>query len=131
MRPQTCNAIVEFLADYDAVVEIGIGRRPDVAAGLAATGTAVTATDVHHRDVPAEVRFVIDDVTDPTAAVYADAEAIYGLNLPPELHRPSLSLARSVGAEFVFTTLGHDQPAVPVERRTIPGDTLFLATDRP
>ena len=131
MEPQTCNAIVEFLADYDAVVEIGIGRRPDVAAALSARGTRVTATDVHHRDVPTGVRFVIDDVTEPTRSVYADAEAIYGLNLPPELHRPSLARARSVGADFVFTTLGHDQPAVPVERRTVPGDTLFLATDRP
>ena len=127
MRSVTCEALVASLASYESLVEIGIGRRTDVAAGLAAAGARVVATDVHRRTVPERVTFVRDDLTDPDPGIYADAEAIYALNLPPELHRPAWTLARRSGADLLFTTLGGDQPQVPVSRRTVPGDTLFVA----
>ena len=72
-------------------------------------------------------RVVRDDVTDPDQQVYADADAIYALSLPPELHRPALDLALEVNASLLFTTLGGDPPAVPVEPETLPGTTLFAA----
>jgi hypothetical protein len=108
-------------------VEVGVGQRPEVAAALADAGKRVTATDVHPREVPAAVDFERDDVVDPDPAVYRDADAVYALNLPPELHRPTLDVARRHDAAFLFTTLGGDQPAVPVERETLPGETLFVA----
>jgi len=111
----------------DPVVEVGIGHRTAVAAALAARGVPVTATDIHERTVPDGVRFVRDDVTAPDRAVYADAAAIYALNCPPELHRPALDVARAVDAPFLFTTLGGDPPTVPVERHTLPAETLFVA----
>lgn len=89
------------------------------------------ATDVHDRPVPAGVRFVRDDVTDPDESVYRDAEVLYALNLPPELHRPTWTLARRVGVDFCFTTLGGDAPSVPVDSETLPGETLFRARDAP
>jgi uncharacterized UPF0146 family protein len=115
------------LAAFGTVVEVGIGRRPVVAAALAERGVTVTATDVYERPVPDSVRFVRDDVCDPDESVYADADALYALNLPPELHRPTLELARRADAAFLFTTLGGDPPTVPVERETLPGETLFVA----
>ena len=124
------ETLLEALADYDRLVEIGIGRRTDVAAALADRGVAVTATDVHDRAAPDGVAFVRDDVVDPDPAIYADAEAIYALNLPPELHRPALETAREADADFLFTTLGGDQPTVPVERRTIETGTLYVARAR-
>jgi hypothetical protein len=114
-------------AVYDPVVEVGIGHRTAIATDLAERGVPVTATDVHERAVPDGVTFVCDDVTDPDRGVYADATAIYALNCPPELHRPALDLARAVDAALLFTTLGGDPPAVPVERHTLPGETLFVA----
>lgn len=121
------NTLLDALSAYDRVVEIGIGRRTDAAAALAEDGVSVTATDVHERAVPDDVRFVRDDVVDPDPAVYAEADAIYALNLPPELHRPALEAARTADADLLFTTLGGDQPAVPVERRTIETGTLYVA----
>ncbi|WP_247730869.1 UPF0146 family protein [Halovivax limisalsi] len=118
--------LVAVLSRYDRVVEVGIGRRPDVAAALAARGVDVTATDVHERAVPDGVRFVRDDVVDPDSSIYADAAAIYALNLPPELHRPLAALADRVGADALFTTLGADRPQVPVERRSLDSQPLFV-----
>ena len=110
-------------------MEVGVGRRTDVAAALADAGARVTATDVHSRDVPDGVRFARDDICDPDPAVYREADAVYALNLPPELHRPALAVARDHDAAFLFTTLGGDQPAVRVARETLPGETLFVARE--
>jgi uncharacterized UPF0146 family protein len=115
------------LAAFDRAVEVGIGNRTDVAAALAETGTAVTATDVHARKVPEEVAFERDDILDPDPEIYRNADAVYGLNLPPELHRPTRKVARSADAAFLFTTLGGDQPAIRVSRETVPGETVFVA----
>ncbi len=131
MEVDTTHALVARLGGFDRVVEVGVGSRPDVAAGLAARGVSVTATDVRDRSVPAIVRFVRDDVTDPDRRVYARADAIYARNLPPELHRPVGELASDVDAAFLFTTLGADPPTVPVERETLPGTTLFVAESQP
>ena len=119
------EALADRLAGVDRLVEIGIGRRPHLAAALVDRGCAVVATDVHERQVPDGVRFARDDVTDPDLTVYAGADVIYALNLPPELHRPALEVAREVGADLGFTTLGGDSPLIPVERESLPDDTLF------
>ena len=129
MKPRTRRAIVRRLSDFETLVEVGVGRRHEVAGGLADRGKTVTATDVHPRDVPAAVRFERDDVTDPDPAVYRDADAVYALNLPPELHRPALDVARGHDVAFLFTTLGADQPAISVARETIPGETVFVARE--
>lgn len=125
LRP-TRDTLVDRLSNYDRVVEVGIGREPAVAAGLAAVGVDVTATDIRPREVPPGVTLAIDDLTEPERSLYAGAGAIYGLNLPPELHRPALDLARTVDADLRFTTLGTDPPTVPVAPETIPGDTLYV-----
>jgi len=126
----TRDALVGRLSAYDRVVEVGIGRERSVAAGLARAGVTVTATDIRRQEMPPDVAFVVDDVTAPERPLYADAEAIYGLNLPPELHRPALELAGSVGADLLFTTLGGDPPTVPVSRERVPAETLFVADPR-
>ncbi len=125
-------AVIDRLSEYESLLEVGVGRRPEVAAELVARGRSVAATDVREFPVPPGVRFAVDDIvarseaTDP-GPLYR-VEALYALNLPPELHRPTRDVARSVGAEFLFTTLGYDEPAVPVDREALPGgETLFVA----
>ena len=129
MNP-TVAALADHLARFDRLVEVGIGRRTAVAAALADSGSDVTATDIHPRPVPAGVAFVRDDLTDPDFDIYADAEAVYGLNLPRELHRPARDLAHETGAKLLFTTLGAEFPGIEATPETIPGETLYRPTER-
>ena len=127
-EPET--ALVKRLSAADSVVEIGVGNRPGVAAGLAERGVDVTATDIRERSVPDGVTFVRDDVTEPELSVYQEADIVFARNLPPELHRPVRDLARRADAACWFTTLGGDPPVVPVEPEQLPGGvTLYRATD--
>jgi len=134
VRTETRDALVEQLCGFERLLEVGVGTRTDVAAALAATGADVTATDVHDRETPDGVDFLRDDVVarseraDPGPRY--DVDAVYALNLPPELHRPTRAVADAVDAACYFTTLGGDQPAVPVRRVTLPGETLYVARDR-
>jgi uncharacterized UPF0146 family protein len=117
-------ALVDRLARYATLVEVGVGRRPDVAAALADRGRAVTATDVRGRDVPACVRFVRDDVTDPDRSVYRGADAVYARNCPPELQRPLADVARAVDAHCLVSTLGADPVVVAATPEQLPERTL-------
>lgn len=136
--PPARRSLIDRLAEYDSLLEVGVGRRHGVATVLASRGADVTATDVHEQNVPEGVRFVLDDVVaaaeraqsgDHSGDHYA-VEAIYALNLPPELHRPAWDVARAVGADFLFTTLGADQPTISVRRETVGEATLFVASER-
>ncbi len=134
-------AIAEHLSEYDAVLEVGIGRRPGVAAALAARGLHVVAVDVNRYSVPEGVQFVRDDVVEIAERAAGDSppqstlpaqyrvDAVYALNLPPELHRPTLALAEAVDAAFVFTTLGGDPAIVPARAETIGRETLYVARE--
>jgi uncharacterized UPF0146 family protein len=134
----TRTELAARLAVYDRLVEVGIGRRPEVAAALVDADCAVTATDVFDAPVPDGVRFVRDDVVaraergregaDPGDPYRVDA--VYGLNLPAELQRPARDVAHAAGADFLFTTLGFEEPVVPVERETVGGETLYVAPPR-
>jgi len=129
------TALVARLSGYGSAVEVGVGRRPGVAAGLADAGVSVTATDVDDRDVPPSVSFVRDDIVaasgrDHPGKVY-EVDLLYGLNLPPELHRPTLEVARAVDADFLFTTLGGDPAVIPATAVSIPGgETLYVARNK-
>lgn len=131
------TALVDRLAVYDTLVEVGIGRRPEVAVALADAGADVTATDVFDAPVPDGVAFVRDDVVARAATVREGGhpgpyrvDAVYGLNLPAELQRPARDVAHAADADFCFTTLGFEEPAVPVERESVGRETLYLARRR-
>jgi uncharacterized UPF0146 family protein len=57
----------------------------------------------------------------------AGFDAVYARRLPAELQRPTVELATRLDAACLFTTLGFEEPVVPVERRSIPGTTLYVA----
>ncbi|GAB6860464.1 UPF0146 family protein [Haloplanus litoreus] len=128
------SALVDRLATYDRLVEVGIGRRPEVATALVDAGCAVTATDVFDAPVPDGVDFVRDDVVARADALDGEGpgdpyrvDAVYGLNLPAELQRSARDVAGAAGADFLFTTLGFEEPTVPVDRESVGRETLYVA----
>jgi len=128
----SCSVVVTRLQGYERAVEVGVGRRPEVAAGLAERGVDVVATDVDRRETPPGVTFAREDVTDPAPARYEAADVVYALRCPPELQRPLRDAARLGDADCFFTTLGTDPAVVPADAETLGGVTLFRArTDGP
>jgi len=124
------RSVADALAGYDPVVEVGIGRRTDVAARLHDRGTRVVAVDRRAVETPDGVCLLRDDVTDPRLGAYPDAEAVYALNLPPDLHAPVVDLARALGADLAFTTLGTDPTAVRTTPESVAGGTLHWVCGR-
>ena len=129
--------LADRLAGYDSLLEVGVGRRPDIAAALADAGSRVVAIDVDP-EVVAEARAGAQtDVTVIHADVVSladqqqlpfeyDVDAVYARNLPAELQRPSQQLARRVDADLLFTTLGFEEPVIPVERDHLERDVLYV-----
>jgi len=52
------------------------------------------------------------------------------VSLPAELQRSTVDLAERLNADCLFTTLGFEEPVVPVTRRTLSETTLYVARDR-
>jgi uncharacterized UPF0146 family protein len=133
------------LSDSPVLLEVGIGRRPDIARALAGTGYRVIAIDVVDRSVPDEVAFARLDVHDLATSASprrslpipeSDADAapvalVYGRNLPAEIQPATVRLAERLDAAAAFTTLGFEDPSpsLRVERRTVGSDTLYVVSE--
>lgn len=144
------RALVAALDPYARLIEVGVGRRPDVARALADRGREVVAVDV---DVSAAARDAATEVeaagggslrvvgADVTALATADDDrairdalgldasesgfdAVYARNLPAELQRPTVALAERLDAACLFTTLGFEEPVVDVRRRSMEAGTV-------
>ncbi len=144
------RALVEELARHDRLLEVGVGDRPGVARSLAERGRDVVAVDVAvgERAVSAARDTEGQTVTGSLRAVEADVldlagggsgsgpvglaggfDAVYACNLPAELQRPTVALAERLDAACLFTTLGFEEPTVPVRRRSLPETTVYVARD--
>ncbi|WP_418280509.1 UPF0146 family protein [Halorubrum sp. DTA98] len=144
MSPSDAPSIVDELAAFDRLLEVGIGRRPDVARALADRACDVIAIDVDEaalatHDGPYRTGrgdvVALAEAVDPLATLPVDSDdagfdAVYGLNLPAELQRPTVETARRLDAACAFTTLGFEEPVVPVRRRSLTEGTLYVARQR-
>ena len=155
MGSSSRHPLVSELARYGRLLEVGIGNRPAVARAVAERGGDVVGIDV---DVGEHTRRAERDATTAAApnggslrviegdiAALAESErteltsgeapergidAVYARRLPAELQRPTVDLAERLDADCLFTTLGFEEPVVPVTRRTLSGATLYVARDR-
>ncbi|WP_259534783.1 UPF0146 family protein [Halalkaliarchaeum sp. AArc-CO] len=129
--------LADRLAGYDSLLEVGVGRRPGVAAALADAGCRVVAVDVDpevvaetRAETPTGVTVVHADVVSLADRRQLppeyDVDAVYARNLPAELQRPSRQLARRVGADLSFTTLGFEAPVIPVDRDHLEGGVVYV-----
>jgi len=112
------RAIARYIAEnYPSatkIVEVGVGKVPDVAIELQRLLPAceVVVTDVvEPPELSGRVKFVRDDITEPNLNVYEGATLIYAIHSPPELQPHLLEIAREVDADLLIKPLaGESMP---------------------
>jgi len=112
------RAIARYIAEnYPSatkIVEVGVGKVPDVAIELQRLLPAceVIVTDVAEPPkLSGQVKFVRDDIIKPNLSVYEGAALIYAVRPPPELQPFLLEVAREVGADlFIKPLAGESMP---------------------
>lgn len=82
------------------VIEVGIGRHPDIALLLRDTFDLV-CTDVTDPGTPG-IRFIKDDIFRPDMSLYKDAVLIYSIRPPIDLQDSMAAVASSVGADLII-----------------------------
>ena len=117
------------------MTEVAIGADDTVAAALIDRGVTVYATDIRPQGIHPDIHLQVDDLVaaagraDP-GAVYL-SPVIYARRLPAELQRPLRTVAERVGARWLFTTLGFEEPIVRTRRqRLADGTVIHTAPDR-
>ncbi|MFO8116618.1 MAG: UPF0146 family protein [Halorubrum sp.] len=155
MVSRSRQALVDALARHDRLLEVGVGDRPEVARSLAERGRDVVAVDVAVGErtraavretdgatVAGSLRVIEGDVLDLAepaeaavesgpAGATGEFDAVYACNLPAELQRPTVALADRLEAACLFTTLGFEEPTIPVRRRSLPETTVYVARGDP
>ncbi len=106
-------ALAEFIASKYAgkVVEVGIGNYTKVAKRLADLGFEVVATDIKPMRVPENVKFYLDDISNPNLEIYRSSRLIYSIRPPMELFKDILRVAVSVGADCIIKPLYGEYPS--------------------
>ena len=105
----------------------------DVSAAERDAGAAEDSTGGSFEVVEGDVVSLAE--SDPIAVLSGSVpergvDAVYARRLPAELQRPTVLLAERLDAACLFTTLGFEEPVVPVERRSLSGTTLYVARGR-
>lgn len=103
------GCIAEYIArNYQDVVEIGIGRNPDVAVACRRAGLRVRAADIREPPIVAGVETRRDDVFSPDLPWYAGADLVYAVRPGVEMVPPLIDLARALGCDLLVYHLGDE-----------------------
>lgn len=124
------ESVVEYVRDeYERgarLVEVGVGRRDETARELDGAGYGVTATDVRDVSDSVDVEFVRDDVTSPDVSVYEDAELVYSVRPPYEIHAALREVAERADADLLVAPLADEPPSFDAELVSRYGRGLFV-----
>lgn len=103
------GCIAAYIASrYTNVVEIGIGRNPDVAVRCCEAGLRVRATDIREPPVVAAVATRRDDVFSPDLPWYAGVDLVYAVRPGVEMVPALIALARRLGCDLLVYHLGDE-----------------------
>ncbi|MEE8358486.1 MAG: UPF0146 family protein [Candidatus Hydrothermarchaeales archaeon] len=84
------------------IIEVGVGSRSDVLEELdKALDAQVIGTDIK----PDDPKIVADDITNPDLRIYENADLIYSLRLPIELHPYIEKVANIAGSDLIIKPL--------------------------
>ncbi|MFQ6135979.1 MAG: UPF0146 family protein [Candidatus Hydrothermarchaeales archaeon] len=99
---------VEYICEnYDnakKIVEVGVGSKYDVLEELDKRLDAIViGTDI--RVNPKDPKIIKDDITDPDLTIYEDADLIYSIRPPIEMHPYIERVAHAVGSDLIIKPL--------------------------
>ncbi len=94
--------VINNYKDAEKIVEVGVGSRSEVLEELDKELNAqVIGTDIKSSDL----KILVDDITNPSLEIYKDAELIYTLRLPIELHPYAEEVAKRAGSDLIIKPL--------------------------
>ena len=106
----SCRGVVDYIvAHYASVVEVGVGRFPDVALALVEKGVKVVATDIEPF-VYRGLQVLVDDITEPGMAPYRGVDLVYAIRPPPELVPYMKDVAKAASADLIVKVLSAEFP---------------------
>jgi len=108
--------IVSHYSSASKIVEVGIGRLPNIALELKKRlkQTEIIVVDVNdsiingYRDNFNNIECLQDDVFDPKGRIYKSASLIYSIRPPPELHEQIAGLGMNVKADVLIRPFGRE-----------------------
>ena len=83
------------------VVEIGVGRHPDIAL-LLNEAYDLVCTDVTDNPLPESLTYVRDDIFRPDTAIYDGAALIYSIRPPVDMQDSIAAIASNAGADLII-----------------------------
>jgi len=97
--------IIQNYSHANCIVEVGVGRFNPVALDLQRRlKVNIIMTDIK----PCHQLVVQDDITHPDLKIYKEAELIYSIRPPEELHPYLQRLAEEVGADLIIKPFSTD-----------------------
>ncbi|MBP2144857.1 uncharacterized UPF0146 family protein [Methanofollis sp. W23] len=103
------GCIAEYIArNYRDVVEVGIGRNPDVAVRCCQAGLRVRATDIRDPAPVVGVETRRDDVFSPDLPWYVGADLVYAVRPGVEMVPSLIALAQALGCDLLVYHLGDE-----------------------
>jgi len=100
--------LIDYISEkYSNVVEIGIGRYPEVAYSLYLKGINVIATDIYYFSYKG-IRFFIDNIMEPNVSIYNGAGLLYSIRPAPELVIYMKRLAKNIKADLIVKPLSSE-----------------------
>jgi len=97
--------IISNYAHAHKIVEVGVGTFPMVACELEKhLKLNIIMTDIN----PSHEGIIQDDIGHPHLKIYKDAELIYSIRPPEELHHHLEKVSRIIGADLIIKPLSTD-----------------------
>jgi len=106
---QDAGDIADFIASSykGKIVEVGVGRRPEVAL-LLKSRLEVVVTDIENHTYPG-IRFVRDDIFSPDIKTYQGASLIYSIRPPIDIQPAIAEVASRVGADLLIRPFAQEK----------------------
>jgi uncharacterized protein len=113
--------IMKDYAHADKIVEVGVGRFPDVAIALKKhlKGDIIMTDIKPFPEKPAGAEILQDDICRPNLKIYKGASLIYSIRPPEELHPALVRVAQKVGSDLIIKPYSEDFLNTPKKMKLI------------